>query len=487
MLRRSGAAVTFSSTYERVAALVGVVVMSRFLTPAQIGAFALALAIITVTTQLTDLGAPFALISRPVATHEKVWAHAIVQCARTALVLVIAFAVFPLVTWLAGNTFAWLLIAVAAMQLLIAAGSTSRLLLEKEFRFSAVAIVNVLAATLALGVGIGLAVQGAGLWALVLGFSTPSIVGSCFQTIGFLLARPLGWRRAVIDPHEIRWYVTYGRTLWVGTQAATVTLYLDILMVGLVGGQTMLGFYERARRLTDTPVALVNATAGRLGLSLYSRLQQLPTTIVRAQDAGAALMLRLALPATALMLIAAPELVSVLLGPHWAKTATYLRLLAPFFLLRVVDENLLAYFLGIGRTWERKVGWVIIGALCAILVPPLVVAFGATGAAIALSVSMGTGVAWQQSQVAEARAPREAFRPLVASALAAVVAYAAVTLVGASTDWMRLAMESLTLAVVYGLLLVLLERRRLVLIAREFRASAAGALASWTPAPLESR
>lgn len=438
--------------------------LSRLLGAGEIGSFVLAASLTVVAGQLVDVGPQWALISRPMLTPALLWAHAYLQIGSAVVVLVVAVVSRALVARVSSEEVATLVIVVAITRLLAALGSTSRALLEKEFRFVGLAAVSILAATCALGLGIALALGGYGVWALALGAGPPSMVAAAIQAVGYLALRPLPIRALALRCGEVAWYLRYGRPLWLGTQTVSVATQLDSLVVGLFLGPVSLGLYDRAYRIIQTLVALVNQTFGRVALPMYAQVQRLGSGEVRdAQELWGRLLLRMALPLAAWLGVAAPEIVAVLLGPGWEASMPLLVLLTPYLVLRVLDENLLAYLMGTGRTWSRTFGWVLVAGTSIVILPLLVALLGITGAPVGVGVAMAVGLLWQQWRVSSGHLRAlvtDAVPPLLAAGLAISLGLITGALATSLPPLPLLAAKTVALLAAYLLGLVVFDSHR---------------------------
>lgn len=426
MLVRSGIAVTVSSAYERLISLAGIVILSRLIAPADIGTFALCGSIITLVGELLNMGFQFALISHSRLTASAIWSHALLQVMFAATLLIVTIVVRPISSHLFGQTSGAILVVLAVTRLFIAVGATSRVLLERELRFTALGVVNMLAATVSVGLGLVLARRGYGIWALALAAGPPSLIGAAIQAAGYVALWPLALRRFTIDVPELRWYLGYARTLWVGGQAFALSTQLDSIIIGTMLGPVPLALYDRAYRIVQAAVGVVNQTFGRVALPVYARLHAHDSENGRRfQEINAALLFRLVLPGAVLLTLAASQVTRLLLGPGWEGTAVLLATLAPYLVFRVLDENLLAYLLGIRRNWERTGGLLIVAGVSVIALPIGAAVAGSVGVAGAVGLAMAAGVCWQQHKVGPGsltRITRDSVRPLViAGTVAAIV------------------------------------------------------------------
>jgi PST family polysaccharide transporter len=184
---------------------------------------------------------------------------------------------------------------------------------------------------------LALAAAGYGVWALV-----GSAVGSnLVRSAALLKLQPHPkWPR--IGP-EIRELLRYGS----GFTLARVFNYGasqgDNLVVGRVLGIVALGYYNRAFKLMLILVTYFATVTTRVLFPVMSRLQSDRERLRSTYLTGAAVLGLVSAPLGALMVVLAPEIVGVVLGPKWTPTIVPFQILTAGIMLRNV--YLMAYCL----------------------------------------------------------------------------------------------------------------------------------------------
>jgi O-antigen/teichoic acid export membrane protein len=212
----------------------------------------------------------------------------------------------------------------AAGFLFNAAGTQHSALLQREMRFTALALINVLSLTVGTAIAIGGAEAGYGYWALVAMTVTPPFIA----TIGFWLAT--GWvpgmprrRSGIRSMMHFGGAVTFtGLVVYIGYNA-------EKAMIGRFWGADAIGIYGRAYQLIHIPTDNLNSAVGEVAFSALSRLQDDPIRLKSYFLKGFSLVLGLTLPTTIACALFADDLVFVILGPKWKDAAAIVRLLAP--------------------------------------------------------------------------------------------------------------------------------------------------------------
>jgi O-antigen/teichoic acid export membrane protein len=125
----------------------------------------------------------------------------------------------------------------------------------------------------------------------------------------------------------------------------------DNFVVGRVLGIEALGYYGRAFKLMMIPVTYFASIVTKVLFPVMSRLQGDPARLRSTYLTGAAVLGLVSAPLGALMVVTAPEIVLVLLGPKWIPAVLPFQILTAAIMLRNV--YLMAYCLD-AATGELK-------------------------------------------------------------------------------------------------------------------------------------
>jgi O-antigen/teichoic acid export membrane protein len=204
-------------------------------------------------------------------------------------------------------------------------GVTADALLRRELRFQWLANREVAAYAIGYGVvGIGLALAGWGIWALVAGQIAQVVLRSAI----LLVKQPprLG------QPFEMRAFrelLYFGGGFTVARAANYAAVQGDNLVVGRCLGPQALGFYGRAYSLMSAPAYGFGAVLDQVLFPAMAKVQNDPERLAAAYRRGVALIALLTLAPSAALILVGPEFIEVLLGRGWAPTV------APFQILTI--------------------------------------------------------------------------------------------------------------------------------------------------------
>lgn len=316
--------------------LVSLMVLARLLSPNDFGLVGMVTAFTGVLTLFRDFGLSAAAVQRAHVTEEQVstlfWINVIVG----AFLAIVTLAMAPIIAAfyheprLVGVT-----AALAASFFLNAMGVQHGAHLQRQMRFTALAVINTISLILGTALAIGGALAGYGYWALVaMTLSLPLT-----NTIGFWAAT--GWipgrpRRQI----GIRSMMHFGGTLTLNSLIIYIASNSEKILLGRFWGADALGIYGRAYQLVNIPTDNLNSAAGEVAFSALSKLQNDPVRLRSYFLKGYSLVLAMTLPVTVACGLFADDMVRVFLGSKWQSAVPIFRLLAPTILVFAVANPL---------------------------------------------------------------------------------------------------------------------------------------------------
>lgn len=316
----------------RALTLVSTVILARLLTPREFGLVALALIVTVALETLKDLGLTQALI---VATDEETERRAPTIFFLTVGIGFLLWGVTAAFAPLAAEIFdeprvTPILIALGFNFVLRALSATHSALAAKSLDFRKRTIAEAGDVAVRGLVSIGLALAGAGVWSIVVGY----LVGTA--TLVVVLWAMVPWRpRLELRLQGLSRMVRFGGSITGIDAMAAVNRNVDLIAVGQVLGAASLGFYTLAYRVPELLV-LNFAVVG--GYVLFPAFATLDREALRAAYLVAfRYTVALALPLTVAMVALADPIVLALFGEKWIDAVGPMQLLALFALSIAID------------------------------------------------------------------------------------------------------------------------------------------------------
>ena len=275
-------------------------------------------------------------------------------------------------------------------------------------------------------IGVFLAWQGYGVWALV----AANLSQVTLRTIAMYLATRHSLRPG-LDLRATKDLLSFG----FGHSLAQVALVLsqqgDNMVVGRWLGSAALGIYGRAYSLMVMPATVFGKIVNRVLFPVMAHVQDERARLAGAYERALAIVALISLPVSAALWVVAPEFIPALLGPQWTAAVLPFRLFTCGLFFRMSSKITDVCVKAAGAVYSRAL---IQGVYAVLVVAAAFIGqhWGIGGVAVAVSIAMGinwlmmaglgrkvTGLSW--TRFASAQAPGLALAVLVGGAVALTV------------------------------------------------------------------
>ncbi len=362
-------------------------ILARLLDPKDFGLVGMVTAFTGVLNLFRDFGLSTATVQRTEVSEDQIstlfWINLLVGAVLALLSVALAPAV---AAFYHEPRLLWITAVLATGFVFNAAGVQHSAILQREMRFTALAVINTIALIAGTVLAIGMAKYGYGYWALVA------------MTIAYPLVTTIGlWTTAAWLPGAprrrsgLRSMIRFGGTITLNGAVMYVAYNFEKVLLGRFWGAEAIGVYGRAYQLVNIPTDNLNSAVGEVAFSALSRVQDDPPRLRSYFLKGYSLVTALTLPITILCALFAKEAISILLGPKWTEAVPIFRLLAPTILIFAMINpfSWLLFAMGkVGRSLK-----------IALVIAPLVIAgyviglpYGPTGVALGYSVAMAVWI-----------------------------------------------------------------------------------------------
>lgn len=407
----------------RLASLLTTAVLARLLVPKDFGLIALALTFMSFLDMLQGLGVADALVIAEDSQLADESDSAFVVSSSVGLVLwIISAALGPLAAALFHQPrLVAIMPAIGATFFIQGLGSTHYALAMKSIDFRSRTIAELTEAVIRGGIGVALALSGAGVWALVAGYVAGAVAmnGVVWHLVDYS-------PRLRASRRHMRRLLGYGGALTgVGIMAAFLNQF-DNAVVGRVLGATQLGFYSIANRLPYLFIITLAAATGQVLFPAFAALKG--EDMVRGFLTSLRYTAFVALPLTAVLITLADPLTVVAFGARWRPAVAPTQVLCLWALMSPVSMVCGNAFKARGRAGLLLVLAIpqaialIIGSL--VFVHQGIVAVSWVQAGIAISAQVVTlAIACRMFAVSPRMLWSSMGPPVVASAALAAVLY----------------------------------------------------------------
>ncbi len=252
--------------------------------------------------------------------------------------------------------------------------------LRRDLNFRALALRSVVANGTASAVGITLAVQGYGIWSLV-------VYHLCWRVLDLLMLSVLSrWLpRLRFSQRHFRDLFHFGAHITAVRVINFFNGHIDRLLVGYVLGATALGHFGMARRVADGAVNGLAGVMNTVAFPVLSRLQDDRERLVQAFRSATHFSSLIIFPAFAGLALVAPVLVDTFLRPEWRPLGGALQILSLGAMVLSVNWVLGAIIRATGRA-DLSFRISVFATFLKIVLCVLAVPFGIEAVAVAFVI-----------------------------------------------------------------------------------------------------
>jgi O-antigen/teichoic acid export membrane protein len=346
---------------------------------------------------------------------------------------------------------------------------TPRVILTRQVTFRRLALTETVVVVIDSSVAVGMAWAGYGLWSLL----AANFVGSLVAITMLYGFRPV-WRPGFsLSKPIVRDFLNYGRRAVTGSILLQTLDQLDDIWTQVVLGETALGFYDRAYGFATYPRKVLSKPINDVAMGTYSQLKGDRKRLSQAFFRVNAFMVRTNFLFSGLLALIAPEFIRIVLGSRWLPMLGAFRLMLIYTLLDPI-KLLISNLINVSGAPEKVTHSRFIQLL--VMIPGLGLLaprFGISGVALAVDLMLVVGVA-NLYYLVRAYVDFSLYRlfgpPALALATGMLLARLAITLPGVmGSDWRTAAVKIAVCVLIYGGILVLLEKKNLPMIFKILR------------------
>jgi len=375
LIRRGVGWKAFSQITVQLFRVIVGIVLARLLTPADYGLAGMTLVFAAYVLVFADLGLGAAIVQRTNLLRGDLstafWTSVASGLAFTVIGLAIAW---PASRFFHEPSLTPLFAAMSTTFLITSLGATHRAVLERSLEFRSLEVRTVTATTLGGCAGIGLALAGAGAWAIVGQYL-------CWAVVSTLLL----WVLAPWHPSlEFSWASLRRLVGFSGSVLGNRLVYVsgDATTNALIGrflGASSLGLYSAATNLALIPLSRLSMPVAEVLFPGFSRMQHDRRRIADLWLQSLPYLATATMPALIGLVVIAPDFVPLLLGRHWQGAVPVVQVLAWVGMVRSLEAWNSSILLALDRA--------------KVLLAMSVVSFLVTTAAVCAGIFIGDAVA----------------------------------------------------------------------------------------------
>lgn len=313
-----------------VVRIVSIAILARLLAPADFGIVAIAMTVVVLVQNFRDIGVGGAIVQRKQLTNEELksaFAFSMwLGFALSGTMVVVAPGIALLFKEPTAVPYLQVLSLTFALRGL---SMVSYVLLQREFKFHNLALVDT--ATYAVGsiASIIFAAAGFGAWSIVWG----DLLEIALSVVAVM------WLRPPPFASRIRWIylrglLGVGAAYTVAQLANVAATQSDNAIVSRQLGRAELGFYARAYDMVRIPAMMFTSIVGTVLFPAFSTLQGDPIRLGQAFRRSLFATAVILTPASVGLIILAPEVIAVVVGSQWSNSVLPFQIMGATMLFR---------------------------------------------------------------------------------------------------------------------------------------------------------
>ncbi len=298
--------------------------MARLLEPEAFGLVAISGVVLRFGSYFANLGLNKALVQKEDLSEDNIRAAFTSTTLLGALFTLLTILLAPFSVIVFDNPDVAPIVQVMALAFFInGASATATGLLERNMQFKVISILETSSYVVSyLGLGVVMAYLDFGVWSLVYA----SLAQAAIVAIGSYVVT----RHNVLMLFKWESYkplFQYGSKMSVISFMEFLATNLDTILIGRALGSHRLGLYNRAFMLVNLPLYMLTRTLTKVIFPSFSKLQSDVQRLGRIYLSSITLLAALVIPVCLGILVAAPELVYILLGSQWSASVPVLQVL----------------------------------------------------------------------------------------------------------------------------------------------------------------
>lgn len=368
--------------FTRIIAFIKTAVLARILIPAQFGLFGIASLVLAFLEILVETGINVFLIQEKENIDEYINTAWVVSIVRGIIISAVIFAVAKPISYFFNSPNSLnLLLLIAIVPFVRGFINPSLVKFQKELQFNkefwfrsviflvdaAVAVILALVTKSAVSL----------IWGLIAGASLELI-------LSFIFIKPVPKLAFEID--RVKRIISRGK--WV--TGAGIFQYLfrqgDDAVVGKILGESSLGIYQVAYKISSLPISEVADVIARVTFPVYSKISRDGKRLRDAFIKTTLVVSLLVVPFGLIIFFFSREIVLLILGNNWLDAVPVLKVLSVYGVIRAMINPALTVFLALKR--QELITFVTFVSLLglAVSIVPLVLKYGIVGAGISAIV-----------------------------------------------------------------------------------------------------
>lgn len=328
--------------------LIQISILTRFLPKEAFGLVAMALFVVNFSNIFADMGMTSAILHRQEATKKE---YSSIYWLNIFISLLLYTILYLSASWVAifyNEPELKLLIPIISISLLLMAiGRQHRTIMQKQFQFKAIAIIEIIAILFGLLTATILAIKNFGVYSLVYStLTTAFISNSLFLVLNFRL-NPITMRFRL---SEAKPFLKVGGFTMGSSMLDFFSRDIDVLIIGKMLGADNLGIYTLAKQIVMRLYSMVNPIVINVLNPIFSSIQKEKNRLKHYYLKVVYFLSSINFPLYLLLIVLSKEILIIIYGTEYSSGYLVLSFLALSFVTYTINSPVGTLQVATGRT-----------------------------------------------------------------------------------------------------------------------------------------
>jgi O-antigen/teichoic acid export membrane protein len=386
---------TVSMVIVTILQLLQLSVLARYLEPTDFGLMAILMVVIGFSQAFMDMGISNAIIHYKNITHSQLSSLYWLNILAGMLLAIIVISLSPIISlFYEEPRITGLLIALSSVFIIVSLGNQYRILCQKNLLFNLMAKIEIVTAIFSFLIAIYFAYAGSGVYALVFAMLTQAGVSSALYLYVGLKYHHIP--SFTYNHKELKGFYSFGIFQMGESSLNYLSANIDKILIGKMVGMQAVGFYNMAWQLIIFPLAKINPIVNKVAFPVYAKIQDNTQILNRYYSLSVKTLSLLTVPILVFLSFFSVDVVLIVFGEGWEKTATLVTVLAFIGVGKALGNPGGALLLSLGRA-DVGFWWNLFWGACVSITLYLVLLFFPSAEAVAfalLGLNFTVGMIW---------------------------------------------------------------------------------------------
>lgn len=359
-----------------------IIILARLLYPEEFGIVGMAAIFTGFISRFNELGLSSAIIQRKDVNEIHLSTSFWTSLGAGTILCILTILVSPYIADFFREDLVRPILIVSSINFIVGSFSViPRTLFSKSLEFKKLAIVEISATFISGILSILLAINGYGVWSLVLGGLSSSFISV------LILWRLSPWRPSLIfSILHFKELFAFGSHVMGSSVLNFIDSNVDYLVVGKMIGASALGYYTLAYNLMTFPLYKISTIVTRVTFPAFSKIQDDNKALQNGYLKAVKSISLITFPMLAGMFIVAPEFIVVIYGSKWTPMILPLQILCLAGALKSIGTTVGSILLSKGRA-DIQFKWNIFTVIVLTIAVLIGVKYGIVGVASMVTIS----------------------------------------------------------------------------------------------------